>query len=54
MNLPWSSPANTVDIRREGPRVAVVSPDNKVNYRLVKLGRDFGKTIEIVEWTARR
>ncbi len=41
-------PANTVDIRREGPRVAVVTPDNKVNYRGVSLGRDFGKTIEIV------
>ena len=40
-------PANTVDIRREGPRVAVVTPDNKVNYRSVTLGRDFGKTIEI-------
>lgn len=41
-------PANTVDIRREGPRVAVLTPDNKVNYRGVKLGRDFGLTIEIV------
>ena len=41
-------PANAVDIRREGPRVAVLTPDNKVNYRGVKLGRDFGKTIEIV------
>ena len=41
-------PANTVDIRREGPRVAVLTPDNKVNYQPVKLGRDFGKTIEIV------
>ena len=41
-------PANTVDIRREGPRVAVVTNDKKVNYRSVKLGRDFGKTIEIL------
>lgn len=41
-------PANTVDIRREGPRVAVVTPNNKINYRSVNLGRDFGKTIEIV------
>ena len=41
-------PANTVDIRREGPRVAVVGGDGKVNYRQVKLGRDFGKTVEIV------
>ena len=41
-------PSNTVDIRREGPRVAVVTNDKKVNYRAVKLGRDFGKTVEIV------
>ncbi len=41
-------PANTVDIRREGPRVAVVTADKKVNYRGVKLGRDFGKTVEIL------
>lgn len=42
-------PASTLDIRREGPRVAVVTPENKLNYRQVKLGRDFGKTIEIVD-----
>ena len=41
-------PANTVDIRREGPRVAIVGGDGRVNYRQVKLGRDFGKTMEIV------
>ena len=41
-------PANTVDIRREGPRVALVGADGRVTYRQVKLGRDFGKTIEIV------
>ena len=42
------APANTVDIRREGPKVAVVDDEQKVHYRDVKLGRDFGKTIEIV------
>ena len=41
-------PANTLDIRREGPRVAVVDASGKVNYRQVSLGRDFGKTVEIV------
>ncbi len=41
-------PANTLDIRREGPRVAVVTPDGKVHYQPVKLGRDFGKTQEVV------
>ena len=42
-------PANTVDIRREGPRVAVMTADGTLKYRPVKLGRDFGKTIEIVD-----
>ena len=42
-------PANTVDIRREGPRVLVMTPDKTLKYQKVKLGRDFGKTIEIVE-----
>ena len=41
-------PANTVDVRREGPRVAVIDGENKVHYHDVKMGRDFGKTIEIV------
>ncbi len=42
-------PSNTVDIRREGPRVAVMKADKTLKYQSVKLGRDFGKTIEIVE-----
>ncbi len=42
-------PANTVDIRREGPRVVVMTADKTLKYQMVKLGRDFGKTIEIVE-----
>ena len=41
-------PANTVDIRKEGPRVAVLDPEQKLHYREVKLGRDFGLTIEVV------
>lgn len=44
-------PANTVDIRKEGPRVALVK-DNKVVYRNVTLGRDFGKTIEVTDGLA--
>lgn len=41
-------PANTVDIRKDGPRVAVLDKDQKLHYQGVKLGRDFGQTIEIV------
>lgn len=39
-------PADTVDIRKEGPRVAVVK-DNKIAYRAITLGRDLGKTVEV-------
>ena len=41
-------PAETLDIRAEGPRVAVLTAGSRVNYQPVKLGRDFGKTIEIL------
>ena len=42
-------PANTLEIdNREGPRAAVVLPDGKVHYQPVKVGRDFGKTQEVV------
>ena len=42
-------PANTLDVRRDGPRVAVITPEQKVKYQPVKLGRDFGKNIEIAD-----
>jgi RND family efflux transporter MFP subunit len=41
-------PANTVLFRAEGPQVGIVQPDGKVELRTVKLGRDFGQTIEIL------
>lgn len=41
-------PANTVLFRAEGPQIGVVHEDGKVEVRGVKLGRDFGQTIEIL------
>lgn len=41
-------PANTLLFRAEGPQVGVVKPDGTVELRSVKLGRDFGQTIEIL------
>jgi multidrug efflux pump subunit AcrA (membrane-fusion protein) len=41
-------PANTILFRAEGPQVGIVQPDGKVELRTVKLGRDFGQTIEIL------
>ena len=42
-------PSNTLLFRSEGPQVGVVSADSKVTLRPVKLGRDFGPTIEVLE-----
>jgi RND family efflux transporter MFP subunit len=41
--------ANTLLFRAEGIRVGVVNDENKVELRAVKIGRDFGQTVEIVE-----
>jgi RND family efflux transporter MFP subunit len=41
-------PARTLLFRSEGPQVGVVGPDGVVALRSVKLGRDFGPSVEIV------
>jgi membrane fusion protein (multidrug efflux system) len=45
-------PANTLLFRSDGIRVGVVNGDGKVELRSIKLGRDFGQTIEILEGVA--
>jgi RND family efflux transporter MFP subunit len=41
-------PVNAMLFRAEGPRLAVVGPDNKVQLRPINIGRDYGATIEIL------
>jgi len=41
-------PVNTMLFRAEGPRVAVVDKDSKVQLRPIVIGRDFGTTLEIL------
>ena len=41
-------PVNAMLFRQEGPRVAVVGPDNKVQLRTIQIGRDYGTTLEIL------
>lgn len=41
-------PSNTLLFRAEGPQVGVVKADGKVELRSVILGRDFGRTLEIL------
>jgi RND family efflux transporter MFP subunit len=45
---PLIVPANTLVIRSEGPRIAVVGADSKVHYQKVQLGRDYGAQVEIL------
>lgn len=45
---PLTLPGNALLFRAEGPQVGVVGLDDKVELRSVKLGRDFGTTVEIL------
>src|SRR6202007_899478 len=42
-------PNNTLLFRAQGLQVGVVKPDNRVELHDIKVGRDFGTTIEIVQ-----
>ena len=42
-------PANTLLFRAEGIQVGVVDGENKVQMRTLKLGRDFGPSVEILD-----
>ena len=46
-------PASTLLFRSEGMQVGVVGDDDKVQVRSVRLGRDFGQSVEIVEGVTR-
>lgn len=41
-------PVNAMLFRRQGPQVAVVDSNNKVQLRPISVGRDYGTTLEIV------
>jgi len=42
-------PTNALLIRAEGPRVAAVGADNKVSLRAVRVGRNYGEAIEVLD-----
>lgn len=46
---PLTLPPNTLLFRAEGMQVGVVGADGRVALRSIKLGRDFGKTVEVLE-----
>jgi len=46
---PLVVPANVLVIDQAGPHIVVVDAEHRVAFRPVKLGRDFGKELEILE-----
>ncbi len=42
-------PVNAMLFRQEGPRLALVGPDNKVQLRPIIIGRDYGATLEVLQ-----
>jgi RND family efflux transporter MFP subunit len=42
-------PTNVLLFRGEGPRVAAVGPDGRVQLRTVKIGRNYGEVIELLD-----
>ena len=40
-------PASTLDIGRDGTQVATLTPDQRVAFKKITIGRDFGATVEI-------
>ena len=43
------APSSTLVIRREGPRVATVTAEKKIQYKPIELGRDFGTNVEVLK-----
>lgn len=41
-------PVNAMLFRSEGPRLAVVGPDHKVQLRAISIGKDYGTTLEVL------
>lgn len=41
-------PVNAMIFRQQGPQLAVVGPDNKVQLRSITIGRDYGTTLQIL------
>jgi membrane fusion protein, multidrug efflux system len=46
---PMVLPSNVLLFRSEGTQVGLVQPDGKVELRNIRLGRDFGQTIEVID-----
>jgi RND family efflux transporter MFP subunit len=45
-------PTNALMIRAEGPRVAAVGADGRVSLRAVRIGRNYGQSVEVLDGTS--
>src|SRR5438034_2278272 len=48
-NAPIVVPANTFLFRAEGPQVATVGNDNRIHWQSIRVGRDFGDRLEVLD-----
>ncbi|QDU26489.1 Multidrug resistance protein MdtA precursor [Anatilimnocola aggregata] len=48
-NTGWTIPANTLQMRIDGPHVAVVGSNGQLELRSVKLGRDLGGRVQVLD-----
>lgn len=42
-------PANALQFRSDGPRVAIVDDEARIRWQVLKLGRDFGRSVEVLD-----
>src|SRR5881275_3176230 len=51
-NAPIVVPANTFLFRTEGPQVATIEKGNRIHWQTIKVGRDFGTQLEVLDGLA--
>ena len=51
-NAPIVVPANAFLFRTEGPQVATVAKDNRIHWQTIRVGRDFGTQLEVLDGLA--
>ena len=48
-NAPLVIPSNAFVFRTEGPQVAVVTDQRRIHWQAVRIGRDFGTQMEVLD-----
>src|SRR5437868_9216770 len=53
-NAPIVVPANAFLFGTEGPQVATVVKDNRIHWQTIRVGRDFGTQLEVLDGLAEK